>query len=120
VIRFDEEDGGIMTVPIHAECADLPTKTFKKKYAVKEVYYEWDEEKGKTVERTRNKTAKKTITKKKIKAGYEFDQKTGELWKQKKKADKMIRDRITTEVEAIEEVEEEVDEVVYEEKEFII
>ena len=120
VIRFDEEDGGIMTVPIHLECADLPSKTIKKKIPVKEDYYMWDEEKGKAVKRRRNKTIKKTVTKKKIKPGYKLDEKSKKFWKLKKQGEKMVRERVASETEAIEEVEEEIEEVVYEEKEFTI
>ena len=120
VIRFDEEDGGIMTIPIHAECANLPTKTFKKKYAVKEDYYEWDEDKGEPIKRTRNKTIKKLITKKKIKPGYKMDETTKKLWKLKKQDKKMVREKTALKAEATEEIEEEISEVVYEEKEFLI
>jgi len=120
IIRFDEEDGGIMTVPIHLECAKLPSKIIKRKCVVKEDYYVWDEEKGDIVKKTRNKTAKKTVIKKKIKSGYELDAKTKKFWKLKKQAEKMIRSKVASKVEAIEEVEEEIEEVVYEEKEFEI
>jgi len=120
VIRFNDEDGGIMTVPIHLECANLPPKAIKRKCPVKEHYYVWDEEKGEVVKRTRNKTVKKKVKKKKIKSGYELDMETGKIWKLKKQAKKSVRDKIVEETEAVEEVEEEVEEVLYEEKEFVI
>ena len=120
VIRFDEEEGGIMTIPIHAECADTLPKTFIKQYAVKEMYYVWDEDLGEIVTRKRNKTIKKNIVKKKIKQGYELDIITKKFWKLKKQDKKMIRDKTVSKAEAIEEVEEEIEEVIYEEKEFLI
>lgn len=120
VIRFDDESGGIMTVPIHLECANLSPKTIKRKCPVKEHYYVWDEEKGEVVKGTRNKTVKKKVKKKRIKSGYELDMETGKIWKLKKQAKKSVRDKIVEETEAVEEVEEEIEEVLYEEKEFVI
>jgi len=79
-----------------------------------------DEDTGEIVICKRNKTIKKLITKKKIKAGYELDPQTKKFWKIKKQADKMARDKIVSKVEATEDVEEEISEIVYEEKEFVI
>ena len=146
VIRFDEEDSGIMTIPIHAECANLPPKTFTKKYAIKEDYYVWDEDKGEKVKSKRNKVASKIITKKKLKEDYEVDETTGDFWKmkwqlkeghsydvttnkyydsennevKKHEATEKVKDKKATITEATEEVQEEIQEVLYEEKEFMI
>jgi len=119
VIQFDEETEEPMAIPIHAECASKH-KTFTKKYAIKEDYDVWDEDKGEIVTRKRNKTIKKKIVKKKIKQGYELDTTTKKFWKMEEQADKMARDKMVSKVEATEDVEEEISEIVYEEKEFVI
>jgi len=112
VVRFNEEDGGIMTIPIHLECAKLPTKTIRKKYPVKEKYYEWDERQGRAVVKWRTKKQKKKIKKKRLKSGYKINQKTGKI-------ESINRKHIDLS-EAVEEVEEEIEEIVYQEKEIKI
>jgi len=112
VVRFSEEDGGIMTIPIHLECAKLPTITIKKKLPVKEKYYEWDERQGKVVTKWRTKKQKKKIKKKRLKSGYKINQRTGEIEAANRKKINLS--------EAIEEIEEEIEEIVYQEKEIKI
>jgi len=112
VVRFSEEDGGIMTIPIHLECAKLPTKTIRKKYPVKEKYYEWDERQGKVIAKWRTKKQKNKIKKKRLKSGYKINQKTGKI-------ESINRKHIDLS-EAVEEVEEEIEEIVYQEKEIKI
>jgi len=112
VVRFSEEDGGIMTIPIHLECAKLPTITIKRKYPVKEKYYEWDERQGKVIAKWRTKKQKKKIKKKRLKSGYKINQKTGKI-------ESINRKNIDLS-EAVEEVVEEVEETVYQEKEIKI
>jgi len=112
VVRFNEEDGGIMTIPIHLECAKLPMITIKRRYPVKEKYYEWDERQGRVVARWRTKKQKKKIKKKRLKSGYKINQKTGKIETSNRKNIDLS--------EAIEEVEEETEEIVYKEKEIKI
>ncbi len=112
VIRFSKEDGGIMTIPIHLECAKFPTKTIKRKYPVKERYYEWDERQGKVIAKWRTKKQKKKIKKRRLKSGYKVNQKTGKI--------EAINRKNINLSEAIEEVEEEIEEIVYQEKEIKI
>jgi|GEM_PF-4388726 len=112
VVRFSEEDGGIMTIPIHLECAKLPTVTIKRRYPVKEKYYEWDEKQGKVIAKWRTKKQKKKIKKKKLKSGYKINQKTGKIEAPNRKNIDLS--------EAIEEIEEEIEEIVYQEKEIKI
>jgi len=112
VVRFSEEDGGIMTIPIHLECAKLPTITIKRKYPIKEKCYEWDERQGKVVAKWRAKKRKKKIKKKRLKSGYKINQKTGKI-------EAVNRKNISLS-EAIEEIEEEIEEIVYQEKEIKI
>ena len=112
VIRFSEEDGGIMTIPIHLECAKLPTKTIRRKHPVKEKYYEWDERQGKVIAKWRIKKQKKKIKKKRLKPGYKINQKTGKIETSNRKNIELS--------EAIEEVEEEIEEIVYKEMEIKI
>ena len=112
VVRFSEEDGGIMTIPIHLECAQLPTKTIRKKYPVKERYYEWDERQGKVIAKWRTKKQKKKIKKKRLKSGYKINQKTGKIESTNRKNIDLS--------EAVEEVVEEIEEIVYQEKEIKI
>jgi len=112
VIRFSEEDEGIMTIPIHLECAKLPTKTIKRKYPVKERYYEWDERQGRVIAKWKIKKQKKKTKKKKLKSGYKINQKTGKI--------EAVNRKNTNLSEAIEEAEEEIEEIVYQEKEIKI
>jgi len=112
VVRFSEEDGGIMTIPIHLECAKLPTIAIKRKYPVKEKYYEWDERQGKVIAKWRTKKQKKKIKKKRLKSGYKINQKTGKI--------ETINRKNIELSEAIEEVEEEIEEIVYKEEEIKI
>ena len=116
VIRFDKETEEPMAIPIHLECANSPPKKVKKSYAVEEDYYVWNEEKGEVVKRKRNKMVTKKVKKRKIKEGnFELDDKTGEFWRLKKgKEEKASID------EATEEIEEDLQEVVYKEEEFTI
>jgi len=113
VIRIDDESGDTMTIPIHLECATTTKKTLKKKYAVKEDYYLWDEKEGRVVKRKRTKTRATTKTKKTLKPGYEIDEKTGNY----KDA---ATGAIALESEATETKTVEDKEVVYIEKEFSI
>ncbi len=102
-----------MTIPIHLECATTTKKTLKKKYAVKEDYYLWDEKEGRVVKRKRTKTRTTTKTKKTLKPGYEIDEETGNY----KDA---ATGAIALESEATETKTVEDKEVVYIEKEFSI
>ena len=122
VIRFDEETEEPMAIPIHLECANSPPKKVKKSYAVQEDYYEWDEEKGEAVKRKRNKAVTKKVKKRKIKEGFELDDKKGEFRKLEKegKAETMLIDKKVRVEDATEEIEEETSETIYEEKEFLI
>ena len=113
VIRIDDESGDTMTIPIHLECATTTKKTLKKKYAVKEDYYLWDEKEGRVVKRKRTKTRTTTKTKKTLKPGYEIDEETGNY----KDA---ATGAIALESEATETKTVEDKEVVYIEKEFSI
>ena len=124
VIMIDEETEEPMAIPIHLECANSPPKKVKKSYAVKEDYYIWDEEKGEATKRKRNKSVTKNAKKRKVKEGnFEFDDKKGEFWKLKKDDGEeggMVRDKKVSVNDATEEVEEELKEIVYEDKEFLI
>ena len=123
VIRFDKETEEPMAIPIHLECANSPPKKVKKKYAVEEDYYVWNEEKGEVVKGKRNKMVTKKVKKRKIKEGnFEFNDKTGEFWKLKNGEEEgiMVREQKVSIDEATKEIEEESKEVVYKEEEFTI
>jgi len=112
------EVGDTLTIPMHKDCAEAPKKTVTIKRKVFEDRHILDELTGKTKIQRVQKTQKKTVTKHKLKEGYELDHKTG-------KAIKINKDGSKDETQydlsiALETVEETIDEPVYEDVEYEI
>ena len=124
VIRFDEETGEPMTIPIHSECANLPQKKIIKEYAVKEDVYKWDKDKGAPIIMKRNKSITKKVTRKRLRNGFEMDEKTGKLYELRDYEPSKNKEKVRTREVGIEEATEEVGvsikEVVYEDREYFI
>lgn len=116
VIRFDEGSGDVMAVPIHAECASSAAKVkVKRKVPVKEERWVWDERSGEFVRVLANKTVTRKATVKRLKQGYVAHE--GSFYKLDDTGRKVKK---VSPEEALYEVEAEIPEVVYEEKEFEI
>jgi len=112
------EVGDTLTIPMHKDCAEAPKKTVAIKRKVFEDRHVLDELTGETKIQRVGKTQKKTVTKHKLKEGYELDHRTG-------KAIKINEDGSKDETQhdlsiALETVEETIDEPVYEDVEYEI
>jgi len=112
------EVGDTLTIPMHKDCAEAPKKTVTIKRKVFEDRHVLDELTGETKIQRVQKTQKKTVTKHKLKEGYELDHRTG-------KAIKINEDGSKDETQhdlsiALETVEETIDEPVYEDVEYEI
>jgi len=110
------EVGDTLTIPMHKDCAEAPKKTVMIKRKVFEDRHVLDELTGKTKIHRVQKTQKKTVTKHKLKEGYEIDSKTGKAIKINKDGSKSEH---TLSI-AIETMEDTIEEPVYEYVEFEI
>jgi len=117
VVGYNEV-GDILTIPMHKECAETPKKIVMIKRKVFENRYILDELTGKTKIQRVQKTQKKTITKYKLKDGYEFDHKTGKAIKINKDGSK---DKTQYDLSiALETFEDTIKEPIYKDVEFIL
>lgn len=108
------EVGDILTIPMHQSCANDPKKTVMIKRKVMEGQYILDELTGELKVQRVQKIQEKTVTKHKLKDGCVLDNKTGKFWEMKDgKRDKKIGVN-----DALEEFEDTIDEIVYEDAEF--
>lgn len=112
------EVGDILTVPMHLSCANAPKKRVMVKRKVMEDQHILDEETGELKVQRVQKTAEKTVTRHKLKEGYILDGVTG-------KAHKIDEDGTPGPIEhkltdALETVEETIDEVIYEDVEYTL
>ncbi len=106
------EVGDILTIPMHLSCTNAPKKTVALKRKVFEDNYILDEMAGELVVQRVQKMAKKTVTKHKLKEGYIIDGVTG---KAHTVDDKGKRGNAISQMsDAIEEIEETIEEVMYE------
>ncbi|GAI68490.1 unnamed protein product, partial [marine sediment metagenome] len=81
VIRFDERDEGIMTIPMHFACARRPPKTIKRSIPQFTTEYAFVE--GEVVEVRVPLKQKRVITRGAIRNGYGFNKSTGTFSKNK-------------------------------------
>jgi len=110
------EVGDILTLPMHLSCANAPKKIVTVKRKVMEDQYILDEATGELKVQRVQKTVKKTVTRHKLKEGCIIDGGTG---KAHTIDDKGIRGNAMHKLtDAIEKIEEEIEEVVYEDVEY--
>jgi len=108
------EIGDILTIPMHQSCANAPKKTVTIRRKVMEDQFIFDEDTGEPKVQRVQKMQEKTVTKRKLKDGVEFNNKTGEFWQM----DDGKRKRKIAATDAINEIKETAKEVVYEDMEF--
>jgi len=112
------EVGDTLTIPMHKECAEAPKKTVTIKRKVFEDRHVLDELTGETKIQRVQKTQKKTVTKHKLKEGYELDHKTGRAIKINEDGSK---DKTQHDLSIVlETFEDTVEEPVYEDVEFTL
>ena len=110
------EVGDILTLPMHISCANEPKKTVMIKRKVMEDRHILDEETGELKVQRVQKTQEKTVTRHKLKEGYVIDGESGKAHTVDSKGKRgKTAHNLTV---AIKEIEETINEIVYEDVEY--
>jgi len=110
------EVGDLLTLPMHLSCANAPKKIVTVKRRVMEDQYILDEETGELKVQRVQKTVKKTVMRHKLKEGCIIDVGTGKAHRVSENGHR--GNAMNKLADAIEEIEEEIEEVVYEDIEY--
>jgi len=108
-ITAHNEVGDILTIPMHQECTTTPKKKVMLQREVYEDKYILDEDTGDIITQRTLKTKERTVTKHRLKEGCKIDTKTGEIKKAGVKVGML---------DAVEDIEETVTDIIYEDVEF--
>jgi hypothetical protein len=112
------EVGDILTIPMHLSCANEPKKTVAIKRKILEDQYILDEDTGELKTQRVRKTTEKTVTRHKLKEGYVIDGVTGKAHTVDNKGKQGAE--VPNLKDALEVIEETIEEVVYEDVEYLL